>query len=158
MLLLVLAAAGCGGPKKPDGLPALYPLTIHVTQEGKPLADATVSLVTPDGSMKWVVGGVTNADGNAKMVTHGKFDGAPEGNFSVMILKTINEGVDEYNAAMTQGDTAAAKKIEVNMWQLVGDDYTLPKTTPIKVDVKKNTKLLEVDAGPAVKIKKPFLK
>jgi hypothetical protein len=154
--LLLFAAAGCGGSQRPEGLPPTYPLTIRVLQEGKPLEDATVSLVSLE--VKWVIGGRTNASGEAKMMTHGKYDGAPEGNFNVMISKTLYEGRDEYDAAMTQGDTAAAQKIDVKAFQYVEDKYTLAKETPVKVEVKRDSKLLEVDAGPAVKIKKEFLR
>jgi len=158
LTVALLGILGCGGEQKPDGFPPIYPLTVHVTQEGKPLEDATVSLVSADSSMTWIIGGVTDAEGNAKMRTHGKFEGAPEGNFNVVIQKTIHEGLDEYNAAMAQGDTAAAQRIQVNMFQLVEDAYTVARDTPIKVEVTRSTRTLEVDAGPAVRIRREFLK
>jgi len=68
MTILVTAAlVGCGGEKKPVGFPPIYPVTLHVTQEGKPLEGASVALVAPDGSVPWVVGGTTDADGNVKL-------------------------------------------------------------------------------------------
>ena len=149
---------GCGGKPRPDGLPPTYPLAVKVLQEGVPLADATVSLVNADSPIQWAVGGVTNAEGVAKMWTHGTYDGAPEGNFSVVILKTVFEGMEEYNAALAREDTGAARRIQVNMFQLVEDVYTSSRTTPIKVEVTKRTKTLEVDAGPAVRLKKEFSK
>jgi hypothetical protein len=61
-------------------------------------------------------------------------------------------------AAMNRGDAAAAQGIEVNVFQCVENVYNSPKDTPVKVEVTKTTKVLEVDAGPAVQIKKPFMK
>ena len=155
LAIALLGTAGCSKNQRPDGLPPTYPLTITVLQEGKPLEGATVSLVSSE--MTWVIGGVTDAEGKATMVTHGKFDGAPEGTFSVRVQKTIYEGREEYDAAMTSGDTAAAQRVDVKMFQLVEDVYT-SKDTPIKVEVKRDTKTLEVDAGPAVRLQKEFLK
>ena len=158
LTIAFIITVGCGGDQRPDGLPPTYPLTIKVVQEGKPMEGATVSLRFTDGSMNWIIGGVTNAEGKAKIVTHGKYEGAPEGSFNVTVDKTVQEGKAEYDAAIERGDTAAAQKIEVNVWQLVEDDYLLSSKTPIKIEVKKDTKELEVDAGKAVKIKKDFLK
>ena len=44
VLLTLLCFAGCTSQKLPDGMPKLYPVTMTVTQEGKPLADASVML------------------------------------------------------------------------------------------------------------------
>jgi hypothetical protein len=163
LFLSVLAAAlvgvtGCDGERRPDGFPPLYPVTLYVTQEGKPLEGAAISLVTPDGSVPWVVGGVTDAEGKVKMKTHGKFDGAPAGNFNVLISKTVYEGYAEYMAALNRGDLGAARRMTVNVFQCVEDAYTSLKDTPLHVEVTKSTKVFEVDAGQAVKIKKPFMK
>jgi hypothetical protein len=153
-----IVTVGCGGVQRPDGLPPTYPLSIKVLQEGKPLDDATVALYFADGSMTWTVGGVTDAGGIAKMYTHGKFEGVPEGNYNVTVSKMIYEGKTEYDAAMESGNTAAAQKIDVSAWQLVSNEYMLQSKTPIKIEVKKSTKTLEVDAGPTVRIKKEMLK
>lgn len=156
--IAIFVIAGCGSVPRPDGLPPTYPLNVKVLQEGTPLAEATVAFYFEDGSMKWTIGGVTDANGVAKMYTHGKFEGVPAGNFSVTVNKMLYEGKDEYDAAMERGDTAAARAIDVNAWQLVNDEYTLPSRTPIKVEIKKDTKNLEVNAGPAVRIKREILK
>ena len=158
LAITLLATIGCGGSPRPDGLPPTYPLTIKVLQEGQPLGDAAVALIDQDSSVKWAIGGTTNAEGIAQIWTHGTYNGAPEGNYSVVITKTIYEGLDDYNDAMIRGDTAAAQRIQVNMFQLVEDAYTVAKDTPIKVEVTRSTRTLEVDAGPAVRIRGEFLK
>ena len=158
LAVALLGMAGCGGEKRPDGFPRLYPLTIHVTQEGKPLEGATIALVTPDGTVPWAVAGTTDAEGNAKMMTQGKYPGAPEGKFNVQILKTVYEGQQEYLDVLNAEGPAAAQRVEVNVFQYVEDAYTSITNTPVKVEVTKSTKILEVDAGPAVKIQKPFMR
>ncbi|MGL6196983.1 MAG: carboxypeptidase regulatory-like domain-containing protein [Thermoguttaceae bacterium] len=158
-LLLVFCSVliGCGDPK-PPGFPKLFPVTIHVVQEGKPLENATVTLINLDDTMKWAVGGVTNSDGNAVLSTHGKFKGAPLGKFKVLVFKQVSEGEEEYNDAMNRNDYMEAQKIDVNVYAYVEDIYNLPTTTPIEIEVVKGSKLIEVDAGPAVEIRKEFLK
>jgi len=155
---MMLITVGCGGEKRPDGFPPIYPVTIHVTQEGEPLEGASVALVAPDGSVPWVVGGTTGADGKVKLRTHGQFDGAPAGKYNVQISKTVYEGYDEYMASMNQNDTAAAQSIDVKVFQCVEDAYTSAKNTPVQVEITKETKILEVNAGPAVRIQKPFMR
>jgi len=111
-----------------------------------------------DATLNWAIGGVTDATGVAKMFTHGKFAGVPEGNYNVTVSKIIEEGAAEYYAAVESGDTDAARRIEVNVWQLVGDEYTQPGRTPIKVEIKRDMRTLEVDAGPVVRIRREFLR
>ena len=78
---------GCGGKPKPDGMPDLYKTTIVVTQNGAPLADAALSLQSDDPSLKWAVGGKTDANGRAELTTHGDFKGAPAGTYRVGVVK-----------------------------------------------------------------------
>ena len=156
--VMLIGLVGCGGEKKPDGFPPIYPVTVRVTQEGKPLEGASVALTAPDGSVPWVVGGTTDASGNVKLRTHGKYEGAPAGKYNVQVSKVIYEGRDEYLDAMNRNDTAAAQNIDVKVFQYVEDAYTSAKDTPLRVEITKETKLFEVDSGPAVKLQKPFMK
>ena len=139
----------------PDGMPKLYPVSISVTQEGKPLVDASVSFRYPNNSSQWAVGGQTDADGKAKLYTNG-FPGAPLGQFDVVIFKLDNEGLLERGEAEGRRDPDA-HKIRVRIWSCVKEEYNDPQKTPIKVEVTADTKMLEVDAGPAVQIEMPFV-
>ena len=138
-VIALISMIGCSGEKQPDGLPSLYPVTILVTQEGQPMVGASVALTVPDGSLSWVIGGITGADGKATLRTQGKYDGAPAGKYNVQISKNVYEE-------------------DVKVIQHVEDAYMSAKNTPIKVEITKETKLLEVDAGPAVRIEKPMLR
>jgi len=164
LLLPALAVAfvtiGCGGEQRPAGMPPLFRLTIHVTQEGQPLDDVTVNLVCPDGSMPWVIGAVTDSDGNATIMTQGRFAGAPEGTFRVTLQKDYMENFQALREAEAVGDSAAIARISptVRNLQLIGDDYMSPTDTPLTVEVTRSTRTITVDAGPAVRIERPFIR
>jgi len=138
-------------------MPKLYPVSISVTQEGKPLADAIVSLRYADPSAgTWTVGGRTEANGQAKLYTN-SYPGAPLGKFKVVLLKEENEGLAERAEAEGRGDSAAANQVKVKIWSCVEAKYNDPKKTPLDVEITADTKMLDVDAGPAVKIDQPFV-
>lgn len=80
----VLFSGGCGGSKKPDGLPDLHPCEVRISMNGSPLADADVSLIGADG--RWPAGGRTDATGTAKIATRG-YPGAAEGDYKVTVGK-----------------------------------------------------------------------
>lgn len=157
LLLLVLFVSGCA-ERRPPGFPTLYPVTLHVTQEGEPLADASVSLRWIDNSMTWSIGGTTDEKGNVRLATHGKFEGAPLGKFKVVVFKTVSIGEKEYEEASNRGDLKAAEKIDVQVFSHVENRYNSPDTTPIEIEITKKDRLIEVDAGKAVKIKQVFMK
>lgn len=149
--------SGCGEPR-PAGFPKIYPVSAVVMQEGKPLEGAAISFHDSTGSMTWSIGGLTDAQGKTVLTTHGKFVGAPEGKFKVVVRKQVTEGEKEYNDAMNREDPAAAAKIPVHVYAYVEDIYNSPLTTPVEVEITRSTKTIEIDAGPAVKIEKEFLR
>ena len=151
---------GCGpslGPR-PAGLPNLVPVTITVTQDGQPLADASISLEPADDAKNWFAGGMTNSSGQVAIATYGTNKGAPIGKYKVVVTKTINEGLDMYNAAMAKDDKAAADKIDVKIFSCVEAKYGDAKTTPLALEIVKGTKDYTVDAGKAVKDRQEFVK
>jgi hypothetical protein len=159
LLMVLVCISGCSGEKRPDGLPTLYPAaSIKVVQDGQPLEDAIVSLRPDDKSMKWGVGGRTNAQGVAQLWTHGKYKGAPAGTFKVIVTKNVNAGEKEYLEAMNRNDTNAAEAIKVQSFSCVEDKFGTESQTPLTVEITSSSKTLEVNAGPAVKIEKPYLR
>ena len=92
VLVLIVAVGfttGCGGQKKPPGMPDLFPCKITITQEGTPLEGATVTLFPKTGgSNGWNTVGLTNANGVAEMKTQVDFKGAPVGEYVVRVTKT----------------------------------------------------------------------
>ncbi|MDR2441170.1 MAG: hypothetical protein LBE12_17555 [Planctomycetaceae bacterium] len=150
--------AGCGGPLKPDGLPALYPVTLVVTQEGKPVTDMLISLRSTDPSVTWAIGCRTDENGYAPIRTHGEFTGVPLGKYKVVLAKQGNEGYEEYAAAKNRYDEAAAAKIDVKFFSCVEEKYNLPETTPIEIEITPQSKIIKIDAGPLVRIPQPFMR
>lgn len=153
----ILPMIGCG-PKLPDGFPRLYPVTLKVAQEGTPLADAVIALRASDNSMAWACGGTTDAQGMVVLWTHGKYEGAPAGKFKVMVSKFVNEGEKEMLEAADKGDFATANKIPVNSFTFVKPEYEEFEKTPIEIEITNKSRMIEVDAGPAVKEKRPYMR
>ncbi len=96
LAILSLPFLGCGGEAKPKDLPPLYPITVLVEQEGKPVPDASVSLVHADGDAKWSASCRAGADGVAKdFYTNGKYKGVAAGKFKVCVRKIEREAVEK---------------------------------------------------------------
>ncbi|MDR0870596.1 MAG: carboxypeptidase-like regulatory domain-containing protein [Planctomycetaceae bacterium] len=147
---LFIFLSGCAKQDKPEGLPELLPYELILTQDGKPLPGANVSLTAqPPG--QWIVGGGTDDNGVAKIYTHGKFAGAPAGKYKVVITKTVTEGgpteADKNNPSYNGGSG--------KIFSLVDKQFGDVKTTPLEVDVKAGENKATLDAGKAVKIAMP---
>ena len=157
LIISLVLLAGCG-PKMPDGMPKLYPVTITVTQENKPLADALVSLrsVDPAATGTWTVGGRTDTNGSVELYTDG-FRGAPLGKFKVVLIKQETEGMEALSEAQESGGNIANAQKGVKIWSVVKEEYNSQSQTPLEVEITAGTKTLELDAGPAVKIEVPFV-
>ncbi|MCL2118808.1 MAG: hypothetical protein FWH27_10330 [Planctomycetaceae bacterium] len=151
---------GCSrGPKKPDGMPQLYLTEITVNSESGLVDDAIVSLYPADGSRtQWSSGARTNAQGVARIKTHGQFDGAPEGKYKVVVKKTVAEGeapppmgVDAesqriYDEYMSSGNTQ-------KLFRVVDSQFDSAKTTPLEIEVSpQKLNASSVDIGATVKV------
>lgn len=158
LLFAVTCFPGCFGSDRPPGFPRLYPVSLKITQEGQPVEGVNVRLRSVDDSLAWPLGGVTGPDGIAPLWTHGKFRGAPVGKYKVVLDKTVNEGEKEYLEAMEREDMAAARKIQVTSYSCFGEEYGKDSTTPLEIDIAKNSRVIDVDGGSAVKIKREYLK
>lgn len=94
-LLLVVVAIGCGGqPPGPAKLKTV-PVAGVVTYQGKPVAEASISLQHVEG--KATALGKSDATGRFTLSTYEKQDGAPPGKYKVMVavstVKEISPGV-----------------------------------------------------------------
>jgi len=160
LLFIVFMLMGCGPSlrPRPGGLPTLAPVSITVTQEGQPLADAQISLVPSDGSKNWFVGGTTDASGKVAVTTYGTQRGAPLGKYKVAVTKELHEGLEEYQAALAKEDQAAANKIDVKLFSCVEAKYGAAATSPLDIESVKGTKDYAVDVGKAVKELREFVK
>ena len=161
VLLFAVLLSGCA-KKMPDGMPKLYPVSIAVTQDGTPLAGATVMLRYADPSAgTWAVTGRTEADGVAKLYTNG-YLGAPAGTFKVVLDKREHDGLSEeervaeiakLQAAQTGAVVPDALLQAGTKWSYVNPEYNDPAKTPLEVEITSSTKRLSVDGGPAVKVR-----
>ncbi len=136
--VLVLAATtgfafvtGCGVGSDPNRLPTA-PVTVTLTLDGKPLADAAISFIQPQNPVP--AAGRTDADGVAKMMTYKTDDGAILGEHNVMIIKTEISG----KAAASQDSpdydpNAPAQKVK----NLIPEKYNNPGTSGFKAHVQK---------------------
>ena len=92
VFMLFSLCFGCG-PKAPEGFPRVYPCTITVNKEGKPLVDAAVTLLPETkGTGAWAIAGMTGADGVAAISTVQSTytaRGVPEGKYKVTVTKVV---------------------------------------------------------------------
>jgi hypothetical protein len=103
--------SGCGDSTRPADLPKLYPCKITITQNGKPLENATVTLIAKTKSKYGVSSATTDVSGMASLWTYG-FNGVPSGEYGVTVTKIGVEGTKE------------SKTIEGNPIQTGGNVYS----------------------------------
>lgn len=150
---------GCKPSQMPEGMPKpIKGVEVTVTQEGAPLADAAVTFVAEDGSTnKWFVRGKTGANGVAKMMTYGKFEGAPAGKFKVVITKReetpskITPPTGDDPNAVAAYQEAVEKEVRP-LYDLVDPVYSSPKTTKVEVDISSGSLKHAIDVGKAVRV------
>ncbi len=129
---LLAASLGFGGCSSvvdtPTGMPSLVPVTLNVQQGGVPLEGASVQLVSADASNGWASGGSSDAEGNVKVMTLGKYEGAPEGKYKVVVAKTVTEGGsgDSNNPAVST---------ESKIYDYVDLKYKLADKTPLEIEI-----------------------
>jgi hypothetical protein len=143
----VAAVIGCSGEQRPDGLPKLYPCTITITQDGQPLAGATVILYDPAVTDRWTVSGLTNTSGTAVMRTHGQFPGVPEGRFKVVLSKTETEG-----KGWDDPDSPKRTWENIKVYSFVAKEYGKHETTPLEIVVDGKKRSESFDIGRAERI------
>ncbi|MDO4586887.1 MAG: carboxypeptidase regulatory-like domain-containing protein [Planctomycetia bacterium] len=133
---------GCG-KKKPDGMPKLVPCEVSVIQDGKPLEGAVVSFYSD--TIKWSISGTTDANGLAKIHTHGTYPGSPEGEFKVTVTKTVIEQTTQpepVSASVTVSPSPS--------YDSVDSQYKMRNSTPLTITVSGKT-TQSFDVGAAVR-------
>ncbi len=139
LALLAISVCGCSKPH-PDGLPKLVPCSVTIVQESKPLEGATVSFESND--LQWSVGGTTDANGVAKMYTHGQYQGVPEGTYKVTVVKQKIE--------WDGGTESASSAASGQAYNYVDLQYNTSETTPLEITVEGKTSE-SFDVGSAIK-------
>jgi len=150
LAFVCVSAFGCA-EKRPDGFPELYPISIKILQEGKPLEGASVNLVAQDPQLvRWPAGGNTNADGVVELRTYG-YEGAPAGTFKVLVMKTETLGEanspEEAQRLMQEG-----KLGDFERFDLVDTRYRDQAQTPLSLEVKAGSnETQEFDVGAPIR-------
>ncbi|MDR0521247.1 MAG: hypothetical protein LBH00_05270 [Planctomycetaceae bacterium] len=155
LLIVTLTLNGCGDTSRPKDLPKLYPCTITITQEGKPLIGATVEFIPADAAnAKFRAVSTTGEDGSVNMSTYG-FAGAPAGKYKVIVTKTMDD--DFVYAAEVNPESGEKDIVSFHTYRLVEEKYSTAETTPFEIEItgKERSVTKTFDAGKAVKEKVP---
>ncbi|MDR0335552.1 MAG: Ig-like domain-containing protein [Planctomycetaceae bacterium] len=149
LISCLIVTSGCG-EKLPEGLPALFPATLTITLEGKPIANAIVSLSSADNSHLWASGGTTDKNGQLTVYTHGRYQGIPAGKYKVTV-DCITSGVP-----MPQNPTM--EQIEEHnrnhpSFRIVPLEYIEKMTTPLEIEITQGKNMLTLDIPKSVKLK-----
>jgi len=166
-LLLILVVftfsfLGCAKEKRPADLPDLFPVSVTVEQEGKPVPGAVVTLNHTDGDAKWSASCETGSDGIAKnFFTNGKYKGVAEGKFKVCVRKLEREAVekvdlppeptDQYERFLWRQKYEESQK-RPESYDLIDAKYFDPRLTTLEIEVTAGGKNeFTVDAGTPVR-------
>lgn len=153
LLTAAFFAVGCAEPPKPEGMPEIYPCVVKLTQEGEPLADASILCLSDDSKLiRWAVTGRADANGVAKIFTMGKFEGAPVGEFAVVVSKNADSSADAANVSDDLG--ASGTTASEPVVSLVALEFTEKATTPLRMTVEAKSNEFEFDCGAKVEIER----
>ena len=118
----------------------LYPVSVQINDDGKPINGVTVTFVGDDGA--YAVG-FTDAQGSAQMHTYKPRDGVKPGSYSIMLSKfeVMQLPVIPYDPAT---DVAVPVPDPVS---LIPKKFLNIKTSGLTVVVEKRTPPLVIDIG-----------
>ncbi|MDW8078212.1 MAG: hypothetical protein RMJ16_04920 [Thermoguttaceae bacterium] len=138
VLALLGVLGGCGGGPADVKLAEVEAV---VLLDGKPLDNATVTLMPVAESQGSSLTGTTDASGRAKLVVL-KPEQKIEGEYFVGVVKNvIPETTEEETAAPAGTDPAAATKIQ----HIVPPKYNNPRTSGIRVSVSPGQKEVRIE-------------
>ena len=142
-ILTIVSVMGCSQQRRPDGFPTLYPASVMVIQDGKPLEGALVSLHgTEDSPLKWGVFGFSDRNGRATFLTHGIYSGVPEGEFAVTVNKMEEVEISQ-----------RAESTVTEAFSFVEKKYVDKEKTPLTIHIQKKGKNhVEFDVGKPVRV------
>lgn len=131
LFILALALqAGCSkDTRRPVDMPELFPVSIAITAEGKPLEGATVTLIGKTRSKYSSCSAVTDASGVALLKTY-TYEGVPLGQYIVTVEKRGVEGAKEVQTPEGLTDSIGGK-----IYQYIDSKYTNERSSPFSIDV-----------------------
>jgi hypothetical protein len=147
-IVILLFVTGCGNVSQPKDLPPLFPCTITITQDGKPLGNAVVKFIaSEDNTAKYKPVAITGEDGKVIVSTYG-FSGAPVGKYKVVVIKNIDDDI------ISKTDDAGEQVIvSYKTYRTVEKRFSETKTTPLEIEITSKSKRVEktFDVGKPVK-------
>lgn len=151
---MIALLSGCGMQNRPEGMPRLYPATLTATQEGVPLANASIMLYPQDPAMTpWGTGGYTDDHGNLVVFTYGKYRGVVPGKYKVCVSK-LDFDPSTFVGEPTDATMAAYDRAEMMRqgYDLVDPKLGKQETTTLEVEFQKGKNSLTLEVGKAVRI------
>lgn len=153
VILLLVLSGGCGR-NLPDGMPALQPTIIRLTQEGQPVQNVRINIYPEDGELqRWGASGKTDASGKADLYTQGRYAGAVIGRFRIVVQKAELEP-SKFTGEVTDLRRAEFERMESarKAYHLIDPVYAGIETTPLSFEVTKGRNDLSFDLGKSVRI------
>ena len=160
LLCLCLCLNGCGEQKLPADMPKIYPTTITITQDDRPLEGASVVLTPMDPANTWYAGASTDVSGKAVLQTHMMYNGVVPGKYYIVVSKfeparteggnTPNQETDPegYARYMSAGSSSKGGGFDLI-------DPKFSKASPdVTIEVTAGTNAQTVDVGKAVRIER----
>lgn len=157
--LLLTFPLGCSNV--PSDVPKLSPVFVTVTQDGNALKGADVALHAENDTTRWIVGGVSNARGIAEIYTHGKYKGAPIGQYKVTVSKLEVDSPPPPSADSPDYEKQYQRylrELDRNpppMYDLVDLNFGKSDKTPLTLDIKRGKNTHSLDVGKPVRILRP---
>lgn len=123
--VLAFACLGCGsGPKEVP----VFPVSGKVLFRGKPATGAQVVFQSVDGKTDGTrPNAIVDKDGGFKLTTRAKDDGAPAGDYKVLVVWRVSEG---------NPDDGRTRNV-------LPEKFNNPEQTPLKATVQANPNELE---------------
>lgn len=141
----LLVFPGCR-EKRPEGMPDLYPCSVYVIQDGKPLSGASISFLPVEAGGRWASGGLTDENGKATVRIRGKYKGAAPGKHYLCITKTESD-------PLPSGTQESGKvSVEVDLYDLIDRKFGNIETAQIVDVLEKKKNEWTVDVGKAVRV------
>jgi len=146
LLFPLFLFCGCSDQSsRPSDLPPLFPCTVLILQDGKPLEGAFVEFHAVT-EQKYQPAAFTDASGNAVILTYG-FSGVPSGTYKVTVIRNI----DDDHVYRTDADGEQAL-VSYNIYKTVEDLYSSVETTPFEIEVISKRVQETFDVGKAIKV------
>ncbi|MGL4943972.1 MAG: carboxypeptidase-like regulatory domain-containing protein [Thermoguttaceae bacterium] len=158
--LNLVTLLGCGGDQRPRDLPKTYPVNVTIIQDGKPLADAAVTLMPDDTASRFSAVATTDRSGVARLKTLGMYVGVPVGKYRVLVTKSDKvekhkpiTGAKRPGPGGKGGNVLDELRKEYDFFNLIDPVFGDIEKTTLNADVQAQSNTLSFDVGKAIREK-----